>query len=433
MNIAVIGTGYVGLVAGTGLSSFGLNVTCVDNNKNKIGLLNSGQLPIYEPQLNDLVKNNVKDGRLKFSSDIIGAIKKNDVIFIAVGTPPNGDGSTNLSYVENVARTIGENLNADKLVVNKSTVPVGTAGHIKRIIERHSNKNYFVDVASNPEFLREGAAVRDFFHPDRVVLGTDSERALSILMDIYRPLYLIETPFIKTTVRTAELIKYAANSFLAAKISFINEMANICDKTGANITDLSKALGLDGRIGNKFLHAGIGFGGSCFPKDVRSLVRQSENMGYDFQIGKAVLSVNNNQVKYAFSKILAAFDNDINNKTIAFLGVSFKPETDDTRESPAIYLAKSLIEKGAKIKVYDPKALENAKSDLAAAQTAKNVYDAATHADAIILATEWNQFRHLDLPRIKRIMDGDLFFDFRNVYPKNKVTDAGFKYFAIGR
>jgi len=433
MNIAIIGTGYVGLVTGTGLSSFGLNITCVDIDKKKIDLLNAGKLPIYEPQLDDLVENNAKEGRLRFSSDVAGAIRKNDVIFIAVGTPPKEDGSTNLASIENVARTIGENLNAEKLIVNKSTVPVGTADYIKKIIERYSDKNYTVEVASNPEFLREGAAVRDFFHPDRIVLGTESEHALSILMDIYRPLYLLETPFIKTDVHTAELIKYAANCFLATKISFINEMANICDKTGANITDLSKALGLDGRIGKKFLHAGIGFGGSCFPKDVRSLVNQTEKLQYNFRIGKAVLDVNRKQIEIALNKIVAAFDGSLNDKTIALLGVSFKPETDDIRESPAIYLAKGLLENGTKIKMYDPKALENAKAELSSAKLSEDAYDAAKDADAIVLATEWNQFRHLDLSRLKTIMRGKLFFDFRNVYPKNKVAEAGLKYFAIGR
>jgi len=266
MKIAIVGTGYVGLITGTGLSSFGIDVTCVDIDKEKIRLLNSGKLPIYEPQLKDLVQNNIKEGRLHFSSDLENVIRDNNVIFIAVGTPPKADGSTNLSGIQDVAKTIGKNLNSYKLIVNKSTVPIGTGRYVRKIIKEYSDGKYEVEVASNPEFLREGAAVRDFFHPNRIVLGTSSEKALSILTDLYRPLYLLETPFIKTNVETAELIKYAANSFLATKISFINEMANICSKTGANIADVSEALGLDQRIGKKFVHAGIGFGGSCFPK-----------------------------------------------------------------------------------------------------------------------------------------------------------------------
>ncbi len=433
MKIAIVGTGYVGLITGTGLSSFGIDVTCVDIDKEKIRLLNSGKLPIYEPQLKDLVQNNVKEGRLHFSSDLENVIRDNNVIFIAVGTPPKADGSTNLAGIQDVAKTIGKNLNSYKLIVNKSTVPIGTGRYVRKIIEEYSDGKYEVEVASNPEFLREGAAVRDFFHPNRIVLGTSSEKALSILTDLYRPLYLLETPFIKTNVETAELIKYAANSFLATKISFINEMANICSKTGANIADVSEALGLDQRIGKKFLHAGIGFGGSCFPKDLRSLVKQADSLGYDFILGKGVVKVNENQRKYAFNRISDAFKDGLKGKTIAILGASFKPETDDIRESPAIYLAERLLKSQATVKIYDPKALNNAKAALPELICASSSYEAAINADAVVLATEWNQFRHLDLHHLKSVMNGDLFFDFRNVYTRQEAENAKLKYFAIGK
>ncbi len=433
MKIAIVGTGYVGLITGTGLSSFGIDVTCVDIDKEKIRLLNSGELPIYEPQLKDLVQNNIKEGRLHFSSDLENVIRDNNVIFIAVGTPPKADGSTNLAGIQDVAKTIGKNLNSYKLIVNKSTVPIGTGRYVRKIIEKYSDGNYEVEVASNPEFLREGAAVRDFFHPNRIVLGTSSEKALSILTDLYRPLYLLETPFIKTNVETAELIKYAANSFLATKISFINEMANICSKTGANIVDVSEALGLDQRIGKKFLHAGIGFGGSCFPKDLRSLVKQADSLGYDFILGKGVVKVNENQRKYAFNKISDALKDDLKGKTIAILGASFKPETDDIRESPAIYLAKKLLKSQATVKIYDPKALNNVKAALPELICTSSSYEAAINADAVVLATEWNQFRHLDLHHLKSVMNGDLFFDFRNVYTRQEAENAKLKYFAIGK
>lgn len=433
MKIAIIGTGYVGLITGTGLSSFGIDVTCVDIDKNKVELLNSGKLPIYEPQLEDLVQNNVKEGRLRFTDDLENVIRDNNVIFIAVGTPSNADGSTNLSGVVGAAKSIGENLNGYKLVVNKSTVPVGTGRYVHKIIEECSDGSYEVEVASNPEFLREGAAVRDFFHPNRIVLGTSSEKALSILTDIYRPLYLLETPFIKTNVETAELIKYAANSFLATKISFINEMANICSRTGANIVDVSEALGLDQRIGKKFLHAGIGFGGSCFPKDLRSLVKQADSVGYDFTLGKGAIKVNDNQKRYAFNQISDAFKGDLKGKTIAILGASFKPETDDIRESPAMYLANELLISQAIVRVYDPKALDNAKAALPEIICASNSYEAAEGADAVVLATEWNQFRYLDMHHLKSSMKGNLFFDFRNVYTRQKAEDAELEYFAIGK
>ncbi len=433
MKIAIIGTGYVGLITGTGLSSFGIDVTCVDIDKNKVKLLNSGKLPIYEPQLEDLVQNNVKEGRLRFTDDLENVIRDNNVVFIAVGTPSNADGSTNLSGVRRAAKSIGENLNGYKLVVNKSTVPVGTGRYVHKIIEKYSSGLYEVEVASNPEFLREGAAVRDFFHPNRIVLGTSSEKALSILTDIYRPLYLLETPFIKTNVETAELIKYAANSFLATKISFINEMANICSKTGANIADVSEALGLDQRIGKKFLHAGIGFGGSCFPKDLRSLVKQADSVGYDFTLGKGVIKVNENQKRYAFNRISDIFEGNLKGKIVAILGASFKPETDDIRESPAMYLANELLISQAIVRMYDPKALDNAKAALPEIICASNSYEAAEGADAVVLATEWNQFRHLDMHHLKSSMKGNLFFDFRNVYARQKVEDAELEYFAIGK
>ncbi len=433
MKIAIIGTGYVGLITGTGLSSFGIDVTCVDTDKNKIELLNSGKLPIYEPQLEDLVQNNVKEGRLRFTGDLENVIRDNNVIFIAVGTPSNADGSTNLSGVRGAAKSIGENLNGYKLVVNKSTVPVGTGRFVHKIIEEYSDGLYEVEVASNPEFLREGAAVRDFFHPNRIVLGTSSEKALSVLTDIYRPLYLLETPFIKTNVETAELIKYAANSFLATKISFINEMANICSRTGANIADVSEALGLDQRIGKKFLHAGIGFGGSCFPKDLRSLVKQADSVGYDFILGKGVIEVNENQRRYAFKRIFDTFEGNLKGKIIAILGAAFKPETDDIRESPAMYLANKLLISQAIVRMYDPKALDNAKAVLPEIICTSNSYEAAEGADAVVLATEWNQFRHLDMHHLKSSMKGNLFFDFRNVYARQKAEDAELEYFAIGK
>ncbi len=433
MHISIIGTGYVGLVTGACFAEFGIFVTCVDKDKNKIEKLKKGHIPFYEPGLEDLVKRNTKEGRLKFTTKIEKAVEDSLVIFIAVGTPPRGDGSANLDYVEDVAKEIAKSMNSYKVIVTKSTVPVGTGFKIREIINKNLHKKINFDIVSNPEFLREGSAVDDFMRPNRVVIGAESEQAIAIMKDLYRPLYLLETPFVITDIPTAELIKYATNSFLATKISFINEISALCEAVGANINTVAKAMGLDGRIGPKFLHAGIGFGGSCLPKDTRALVKIAEEKGVYLRIVNAAIEANENQKERLTKKIIDAFDGKIENKTIGILGLSFKPNTDDIRESPALFIINRLIEEKANIKAFDPAAIENTKNVFPTIVYCKDAYSVAEDADAIVIVTEWNQFRNLDLSKIKKLMKDEFFFDFRNIYEPEKVRNIGFRYFSVGR
>lgn len=432
MNISVVGSGYVGLVTGACFAEFGVNVTCVDMDQNKIDLLNKGIAPFFEPGLEELMRKNMNEGRLSFSNNTAEAVRDSAVIFIAVGTPSRKDGSADLSYVDSVARTIGENLNNYKVVVTKSTVPVGTGERIRKIIHDMGGNDQF-DIVSNPEFLREGSAIGDFMRPDRVVIGASSDRAIAVMKDLYRPLYLLETPFIITDIETSEMIKYASNVFLATKISYINEIANLCEKVGANVQVVAKAMGLDGRIGSKFLHPGPGYGGSCFPKDARALLQIAESHGYDFRIVREVIEVNNYQRTRMVDKIDHAL-RGIAGKTIGILGISFKPNTNDIRESPSLDIIKELINRGAEVKVFDPAALADSSEILGQTVTYCNdAYDTATGADALVLVTEWNQFRNLGLDKLKELMKHPIFIDLRNVYEPERMRKNGFDYYSVGR
>lgn len=433
MHIAIIGTGYVGLVTGACFAEFGVFVTCVDKDQEKIKKLKKGIIPFFEPGLEDIVKRNLKENRLKFTTRIDEAINEALVVFIAVGTPPRGDGSANLEYVEEVAKEIAKNMKSYKVIVTKSTVPVGTGLMIKEIIKKNLEKPVEFDIVSNPEFLREGSAVEDFMRPNRVVIGAESEQAIAIMKDLYRPLYLIETPFVITDIATSELIKYATNSFLATKISFINEISALCEAVGANVNTVAKAMGLDGRIGPKFLHAGIGFGGSCLPKDTMALVKIAEGKGVELGIVKAAIEANQRQRERLTAKIINAFDNNIEGKTVGILGLSFKPNTDDIRESPALYIINTLLNKKALLKAYDPAAMENTKNIFPDIIYCSDPYSVAKNSDALVIVTEWNQFRNLDIEKIKNLMKGNLFFDFRNIYDPQKIRQLGFKYFCVGR
>lgn len=433
MHVGVIGTGYVGLVTGACFAEFGVFVTCVDRDTSKIESLRGGHIPFYEPGLADLVKRNVEQGRLRFSTDIADAVESSLVIFVAVGTPPRGDGSADLSYVEDVAREIAEHMRDYKVIVTKSTVPVGTGKRIRGIIQSvHKEKIHF-DVVSNPEFLREGAAIEDFMRPNRVVIGTESEQAAAIMRDLYRPLYLIETPVVVTGIETAELIKYASNSFLATKISFINEIANLCEKVGADVNVVAKGMGLDGRIGQKFLHAGPGFGGSCFPKDTRALLQIAGEQGVSLGVVKAAVEANERQRDIVAGKILDTMS-PVNGKTVGVLGLSFKPNTNDMREAPSLYIISRLAREGAQVRAFDPVAMADAREMLESPITfCSDAYEALKGADAAVLITEWNQFRSLDLERIHRDMRQPFFFDLRNVYEPQTMRDFGFRYFSVGR
>lgn len=434
MRVAVVGAGYVGVVTAAGFSEFGNEVVCIDKVPEKVEKLRKGETPFYEPALRELVIKNLGEGRLHFTTEAGQSIRDSLVIFIAVGTPPRGDGSADLSYVEEVAEEIARNLNEYKVVVTKSTVPVGTGKRIKEIIEIKKNNHTKFDVASNPEFLREGSAVYDFMHPDRVVIGTDSDAARAILRDLYRPLYLRETPFLFTDLKTSELIKYASNSFLAMKVSFINEMANICDAMGADVHTVARGMGLDGRIGPKFLHPGPGYGGSCFPKDTLALLKTSEEAGCTFELLKATIEVNRRQREVAIRKIEEAAGGKLKGTKIGLLGLSFKPNTDDIRESPALYIAQSLIGEGALLKVFDPAAMGNAKGVLGdVCEYCKNSYEAAKDAQIVVIATEWNQFRNLDLGKMSSLMSGSTIVDLRNVYEPDKVKSLGISYVGMGR
>ena len=434
MRVAVIGAGYVGVVTAAGFAEFGNEVICVDKVPEKVAMLQKGEIPFYEPGLKELVTKNLKEGRLVFSTDSFQVIRDSLVIFIAVGTPPRGDGSADLSYVEEVVKEIAKNLDEYKVIVTKSTVPVGTSHRIKEIIQAHKNNDTRFDVASNPEFLREGSAVYDFMHPDRIVIGAESDAAKAILRDLYRPLYLRETPFVFTDLKTSELIKYASNSFLAMKISFINEIANLCDALGADVHVVAKGMGLDGRIGPKFLHPGPGFGGSCFPKDTLALLRMAQGAGYNFQLVDATIQVNRDQMERAVKKIRQASGGKLKGVKIALLGLSFKPNTDDIRESPALYIAQRLIEEDCQLRVFDPAAMDNAQAVLGnRCLYCKDSYEAAQKARVMVVATEWNQFRNLNLTRMKKVMEGDALVDLRNIYDPKRVKELGFKYWGMGR
>jgi len=432
MHIGVIGTGYVGLVTGACFAEFGVFVTCMDKDPNKIASLKKGKVPFYEPGLEELVQRNLKEGRLKFTTELKEAVEPSLVVFIAVGTPPRGDGSADLSYVKSVAEGIAKFMDSYKVIVTKSTVPVGTGKKIKQWIKEALKKDINFDVASNPEFLREGSAVEDFMRPDRVVIGAESEQAKAILKDLYRPLYLIETPFVITNIETAELIKYASNSFLATKISFINEIALLCDRVGADVHVVAKAMGLDRRIGPKFLHPGPGYGGSCFPKDTRALLNIAREKGIELKIVNATVEVNERQKATMVQRIKTVMGS-LKGKTIGILGLSFKPNTNDIREAPSLYIIGALLQEGAIIRAYDPVAISEVRKLFPDLYFGKDAYDVAESADAIVLITEWNQFRNLDLQRIKILMRGNHFFDLRNVYEPEKMLALGFDYYAVGR
>jgi UDPglucose 6-dehydrogenase len=432
MHIVVVGTGYVGLVTGTCFSEFGVDVTCVDIDQSKIDLLNQGGVPIYEPGLDALIAKNVKEGRLTFTIDLEGAIKKSLVIFIAVGTPPLPDGSADLSYVESVARSVAEHLNGYKVVVNKSTVPVGTGKWVKALIEENRAENHRISVVSNPEFLREGSAIEDFMRPDRVVIGAEDDEAVAIMKDLYAPLYLIETPIVITNIESAELIKYASNAFLATKISFINEISQICDRIGADVHHVAKGMGLDRRIGPKFLHAGPGFGGSCFPKDTHAIVDVARKVGYDFRIVQSAIQVNDQQRITAFEKIQQAVG-ELKGKTAGVLGLAFKPNTDDMRDAPSVDIIRQIQKAGGLIKAYDPVAIEQAKKVLKDVTYTRDAYETAENVDVLIFITEWNQFRNLDLSRLKKSMRQPIIVDLRNIYNRWKMEKTGFTYTAVGR
>jgi UDPglucose 6-dehydrogenase len=445
-NIAIIGTGYVGSVSGACLADFGNQVTCVDNDEAKIQSLKNGIIPIFEPGLDAVVARNIQSGRLQFTTRLPEAVKANEVIFIAVGTPPADDGSADLRYVEAVAREIGQTLESYRVVVDKSTVPIGTGKQVIRWIgEELKKRNVEIpfDVVSNPEFLREGSAVFDFTHPDRVVIGSDSEQARNIMKDVYRALYLTETPYIETNLESAEMIKYAANAFLAVKITFINEIANLCEKVGANVQDVAKAIGRDGRIGPKFLHPGPGYGGSCFPKDTRALAKIGRDHNESLTLVEAAIKTNEQQKRRMVDKIEAGLGGpgSLAGKTIAILGLAFKPNTDDMRESPAITIIEGLVQRGAHLRVYDPEAMKEASWRLQSIRDrgresvyfAKDEYDAISAAHALVLLTEWNQFRTLDLQRVKQLLAQPCFFDLRNVYKREDAEHAGLIYFGIGK
>ena len=433
MHIGIIGSGYVGLVTGACFAEFGVFVTCVDRDDKKIRALKKGEIPFYEPGLDDLIRRNIKNGRLRFSSKINDAVESSLVIFIAVGTPPRGDGSADMTYVEGVAEEIAQNIKGYKVIVMKSTVPVGTGAKVKKIISKRLKEQVDFDIVSNPEFLREGSAIEDFMRPNRVVLGASSQQAIAILKDLYRPLYLIETPFIITNPETAELIKYASNSFLAVKISFINEISHLCEKVGADVQMVAKAMGLDRRIGPKFLHTGPGYGGSCFPKDTLALLTIAAEKDAVLGIVKSAVEANNRQKALMVDKIRKGVG-DIRGKTISVLGLSFKPNTNDMREAPSLYIIEQLLKEGAKVRVFDPVAMDDA-ADIfrKTVKYAKDAYDAAKGADAVVIVTEWNEFRNLDLPRLRKLLATPNFFDLRNIYDPGKLKNLGFKYFCVGR
>jgi len=433
MKIAMIGTGYVGLVSGTCFAEFGHDVVCVDKDAGKIERLKRGEIPIFEPGLEALVSDNAKAGRLTFTTDIAQAVKGAEAIFIAVGTPSRrGDGHADLTHVFAAAEEIADNLDTYTVIVNKSTVPVGTGDRVDELI-RARRPGLDFDVASNPEFLREGAAIDDFMRPDRVVVGTDSERAREVMRRIYRPLFLNETPVLFTDRRTSELTKYAANAFLATKITFINEMADLCEAAGANVQDVARGIGLDGRIGKKFLHAGPGYGGSCFPKDTKALLQTANDFGTEVSIVDAVVHANDARKKRMAERIAQALGGDIEGKRIAVLGVTFKPNTDDMRDAPSLDIIPALQKAGASIAAFDPEGMHEARQLLPHVDWAEDAYGTMKDADALVILTEWNEFRALDLKRVKSLLRRPLIIDLRNIYTTAEMQDAGFAYHSVGR
>ena len=432
MHIAVIGTGYVGLVTGACFAEFGVDVTCVDVDAEKIARLSSGEMPIYEPGLEQLVTKNMESGRLRFTTDVKQAVEQALVIFLAVGTPPKSDGSPDLSFVEAAACSIAEYMNGYKVIVTKSTVPIGTGEHLRTLVRERQKSRLNFGVVSNPEFLREGAAINDFMRPDRVVIGSRDEEAVAIMRDLYRPLYLIEAPFVLTSLEAAELTKYAANAFLAMKISFINEIANLCESIGCDVHDVARAIGMDRRIGSKFLHPGPGFGGSCFPKDTRALASVASEFGRDSLIVDAVIEVNRRQRQAMVPKI-EKLVGELEGKTIAVLGLAFKPETNDMREAPSVDIIRTLLERGAAVRAYDPVAMIEAAEVLPEVNYADDEYAAVTDADALVFVTEWNQFRALDMRRIRDLMRSPRIADLRNIYEPEHMRELGFEYVGVGR
>lgn len=437
MKIAIVGTGYVGLVTGTCFAEMGTEVFCIDIDQNKIDKLKNGIIPIFEPGLDEMVERNHKAGRLNFTTDLSSILNEVDIVFSAVGTPPDEDGSADLKYVLDVARTIGQELNKYMVIVTKSTVPVGTAKLIKKTIQDELDKRGLTDlkfdVASNPEFLKEGAAITDFMQPDRVVVGVESEEAKQLMERLYKPFTLNNYRIIYTDIPSAEMIKYAANAMLATRISFMNDIANMCEIVGADINMVRKGIGADVRIGSKFLYAGCGYGGSCFPKDVKALIHTADNLGYEMKILEAVEEVNESQKKILFEKLMKYYDNDIKGKTIAVWGLAFKPKTDDMREAPSLVIIDKILEAGGKVKAYDPVAMEEAERILGDSITyAKDIYDATLEADAILMVTEWNEFRLPTWEVIKKTMNKPVVFDGRNIYNKQEMNEIGFDYFGIG-
>ena len=436
MKIAIVGTGYVGLVSGTCFAEMGVDVVCVDIDESKIEALKNGRIPIYEPGLEEMVKRNVKAGRLNFVTSLKEVLPEVEIVFSAVGTPPDEDGSADLSYVLSVAREFGQNINEYKILVTKSTVPVGTSRKVREVVERElSARGVEVefDVASNPEFLKEGAAIKDFMTPDRVVVGTDTERARRTMAKLYKPFMLSVDRMIFTDIPSAEMIKYAANSMLATRISFMNDIANLCEIVGADVNMVRKGLGSDSRIGNKFLYPGIGYGGSCFPKDVKALIHTAEDNGYTMRVLKAVEEVNEKQKILLYHKVKSYFGGDLKDKNICLWGLSFKPETDDMREAPSLVIIDALVDAGAKVKVYDPIAMTECQRRIGdRVEYTSDMYEAAEDADALMLLTEWKQFRMPKLPLLKKVMRGKAVFDGRNIYDKAEMEENGFDYFKIG-
>ena len=432
MQIAVIGTGYVGLVSGACFAEFGIDVTCVDVDQAKIDGLNNGVIPIYEPGLDILVKENAKAGRLHFTTDIKTAVESSLVVFLAVGTPPLPDGTPDMSYYRSAAKSVAEALNGYKVLVTKSTVPVGTGEWLRKFVLENSPEGTEFGVASNPEFLREGAAIEDFMRPDRVVIGSNLERAIEVMKELYRPLFLIETPIVVTSLEAAELTKYAANAFLATKITFINEIANLCDAIGCDVHDVARGMGMDNRIGRKFLHPGPGYGGSCFPKDTRALTTVADDFGVETRIVDAVIDANERQRDAMLAKI-EKLVGDLSGKRVAVLGLSFKPETDDMRESPATDIIKKMVAKGAAVRAFDPVAMDEARHVLPAIEYAADEYSAIEGADALVIVTEWNQFRALNLQKVKELLRSPKIADLRNIYEPATMRAAGFEYVGVGR
>ncbi|MBL8181183.1 MAG: UDP-glucose/GDP-mannose dehydrogenase family protein [Blastocatellia bacterium] len=432
MRIAVIGTGYVGLVSGACFAEFGVDVTCVDVDAAKIDKLKAGGIPIYEPGLDTIVAKNVEAGRLHFTTDIKAAVEQALVVFLAVGTPPLPDGTPDMSFYRQAAKDVAEAMNGYKVLVTKSTVPVGTGKWLREFVQENLTIDTEFGVASNPEFLREGAAIEDFMRPDRVVVGSNEERAIEVMKELYRPLYLIETPVVITSLEAAELIKYAANAFLATKITFINEIANLCDAIGCDVHDVARGMGMDNRIGRKFLHPGPGYGGSCFPKDTRALTTVADQFGVETRIVDAVIEANDRQRDAMIPKI-EKLVGDLNGKKIGVLGLSFKPETDDMRESPAIEIIAGMIERGATVKAFDPVAMDESKHFITGIEYATDEYDALDGADAMVIITEWNQFRALDFDKVKALLNAPKIADLRNIYEPSDMRELGFDYVGVGR